>query len=271
MNKGYFTTLDGARIYYEDSGSGDAIVFVPGHMCTTKFFYKNTAAFEGTHRVVRFDCRGFGASSKPLHGNSVERHADDVKELMDHLELENVTLVGWSLAGSVVVSYAVKYGCSRLKALGLLDCCLFPFSPDGWNTYNSRNYNMDDWNEKYIPWHTDANRYVDNFVARMREDLTEEECAMVRAEIVKTPPWIGFALHSDWCHTDAVSLLENVAVPVIIFSGVSKGHGTEMGRHYKTRIKTYCEVHEFERGGHVLFMADPDRFNTALRNFIAAV
>lgn len=268
MKKGFLTTSDRARIYYEDRGEGDPILFVPGHMCTTKFYEQNAVELAKTHRVVCMDNRGFGSSSKPLHGNDIERHADDIKELIDFLGLTRVTLVGWSLSGSIVVTYAVKYGGHRLKALGLLDCTLFPFSPAEWNTYNSRNYNMDDWNEKYIPWHTDIDQYVQNFVDRMASDLTPAQCDMVRQEILKTPPWIGFALHSDWCHTDAVSLLPEITVPVIIFSGVSKGHGFDMGRHYQSCIKTDCELHEFTDGGHVLFIAHAQRFNGLLDAFI---
>ena len=79
----------------------------------------------------------------------MERHADDIKELIDYLDLHNVILIGWSLSGSVVVTYTHKYQAYRMKALGILDGCLFPFSPESWNSYNSRNYHMDDWNQKY--------------------------------------------------------------------------------------------------------------------------
>jgi len=268
MKKNYLTTSDKAHIYYEDKGRGQPILFIPGHMCTTKFFYKNVSCLSNQYRVICIDSRGFGNSSKPLHGNHIERHADDIKELIDYLDLEQVTLVGWSLSGSVVVTYAHKYNGYRLKALSLLDCCLFPFSPDSWNTYNSRNYNMDDWNKKYIPWHADIDTYIENFVSRLSSDLTPAECQMVRDEIIKTPPWIGFALHSDWCHTNAVALLPELNIPVIIYSGVSKGHEYEMGRYYKQLIQTDCELYEFEQGGHVLFMAQAERFNETLMNFI---
>ena len=62
-----------------------------------------------------------------------------------------------------------------MKALGLLDCCLFPFSPEDWNSYNSKNYNMDDWNQKYRLWYTDPETYIENFVNRVRKGLTEGE------------------------------------------------------------------------------------------------
>ena len=266
---GYLKTSDRAYLYYEDCGEGeDTILLVPGHMCTTKFYQKNVPALAKNHRVVTFDSRGFGNSSKPLHGNDVERHADDIKELIDYLELHNVILIGWSLSGSVVVTYTHKYQAYRMKALGILDGCLFPFSPESWNSYNSRNYNMDDWNQKYRLWYTDNTQYIENFVNRVKDGLSEEEVEMVRQEIGKTPPWIGFALHSDWCHTDCAKLLPEITVPVIIFSGESKGHHSTMGEYYKSQITTYCEHHVFRKGGHMLFFIEYEEFNEILENFI---
>ncbi|MDY4031814.1 MAG: alpha/beta hydrolase [Pyramidobacter sp.] len=271
VKKGFFTTSDKARIYYEDRGEGDPILFVPGHMCTTKFYIKNAEELGKTHRVLCIDNRGFGSSSKPLHGNDVERHADDIKELIDYLGLKNVMLLGWSLSGSIVVTYAHKYKCHALKGLGLIDACLFPFSPEDWNTYNCKNYDMDAWNKKYLLWHTDIEQYVNNFVSRMDEYLSSEEVQTVKDEIMKTPPWIGFALHSDWIHTNADRLLKDITVPVIIFSGQSLGHGYAMGRHYKKEVRTYCELHEYDKGGHLLFYVEHETFNRQLREFLAKI
>lgn len=272
MQSGYLKTDDKAYIYYEDMGQGeDTLLFVPGHMCTTKFFRKNAPYFAGNHRVVLMDSRGFGNSSKPLHGNDIERHADDLKELIDYLNLEQVILIGWSLSGSVVTTYAAKYDNYRLKALGLLDTCLFPFSPDEWNSYNSKNYNMDDWNQKYRIWYTDPERYINNFVNRVNVGLTEEEMDMVRQEIGKTPPWIGFALHTDWCHTNCVELLPKIDVPVIIFSGESRGHSAAMGEYYETQVLSYCEHYRFSHGGHMLFYIEYEEFNYLLETFIQKI
>ena len=272
MTSGYLRTSDKAYIYYEDRGQGDdAILLVPGHMCTTRFYAKNADTLAQNHRVVTFDSRGFGSSSKPLHGNDVERHADDIRELIDFLDLQQVVLIGWSLSGSVVVTYADKYKEYRLKALGILDACLFPFSPEPWNSYNSRDYNMDDWNRKYRLWYTDPQQYIENFVNRVKAGLTEEEIIMVREEIGKTPPWIGFALHSDWCHSDCVRLLSHLKLPVIIFSGESKGHSATMGEYYETQVAGYCEHHRFTEGGHMLFFVEHERFNGLLEDFIRKI
>lgn len=130
---------------------------------------------------------------------------------------------------------------------------------------------MDAWNDKYVLWHTDIDQYVNNFVSRMDKYLTPDEISMIKEEIVKPPPWIGFSLHSDWCHTDASSLLKDLTIPVMIFSGESLGIGYSLGRHYKQEIRTHCELHEFPKGGHLLFYVESEKFNSILAEFIKKI
>lgn len=232
---------------------------------------KNIPELMKEYRVVTFDCRGHGNSSKVLQKNNISGLADDINELLSFLDLKKVLLVGWSLAGSVVMTYAHKYHENRLIGIGLLDSCLFPFSPDEWNSYNSRNYNMDDWTAKYRIWYTDPETYLDNFCNRMRNELSADELNMVRNEIRKMPPWIGFALHSDWCHRDCTPFLKESTVPFIIFSGTSKGHTPSLGRYYETQIRTYCEHHIFENAGHMLFWSHAEKFNQLIQSFIKRI
>ena len=63
------------------------------------------------------DPRGQGNSSKTCQGNTIRRNAQDIKELIDHLGLEHVVLLGWSLASSIVVSYAAEFEQYKLNGL----------------------------------------------------------------------------------------------------------------------------------------------------------
>lgn len=271
MKKGYLTTSDKARIYFEDRGHGSPILFVPGHMCTVRFFDRNAAELEQRHRVIVMDPRGFGNSSKVLHGNSVERHAEDIKELIEFLKLEEVMLIGWSMSGSTVITYAHKYGEKHLKALGLLDAALFPFSSGDWNSYSARDYNMEEWNEKYGGWVLEPNVYYDNFVTRLSCGLETSELELVRREIQKTPPWIGYAVHSDWCHTDTDQYLKELTIPVFLAFGELELEQSTMGRHYHQEIQAYKELHEFKRGGHVFFWVDSRNFDEELLQFMGHI
>ena len=78
--RNFFTASDGAHIYFEDVGQGLPILMVPGFLCTTKFFEKNALALSDEFRVVTMDPRGQGYSSKTCGGNTLKRHAQDIRE-----------------------------------------------------------------------------------------------------------------------------------------------------------------------------------------------
>ena len=147
----FFTTSDGIHIYFEDRGSGLPIVMVPGFLCTTKFFEKNAEVLSKEFRVITMDLRGQGNSSKTCQGNTIRRNAQDIKELIDHLGLEHVVLLGWSLASSIVVSYAAEFEQYKLNGLVTMDGSLYPFSDADWNHHRGRDYNLQNWFDTYLP------------------------------------------------------------------------------------------------------------------------
>ena len=113
-------TKDGAIIYYEDHGSGQPILLVHGWTCSSKFWRKNVPELCKHFRVITIDLRGHGNSSKILTGHTISQYASDVRALIEHLGINDVTLVGWSLGGPVVLSYYDQFrDDSRLKALGI--------------------------------------------------------------------------------------------------------------------------------------------------------
>ena len=113
----FFTASDGAHIYFEEQGQGAALIMVPGFLCTGRFFEKNAEALSKEFLVITMGPRGQGFSSKTTGGNTIRRHAQDVRELVDHLRLESVVLLGWSLAASIVAEYAVQFDQYRLAGL----------------------------------------------------------------------------------------------------------------------------------------------------------
>jgi seryl-tRNA synthetase len=77
--------------------------------------------FAGHYHVVALDPRSQGDSDKPLEGNSPERRAQDIKELVDHLKLAPVVLVGWPLAAPELLSYAEQFGGGQVRTYVLVD------------------------------------------------------------------------------------------------------------------------------------------------------
>src|SRR5260370_3080645 len=112
---GSFKTSDGVKLHYLEAGSGPAIFFEPGWSMPAWIWDPQFKYFAEHFHVVALDPRSQGDSDKPTEGNSCERRAQDIKELLEHLKLDHVVLVGWSLGVPALLTYAAQFGGSRLR------------------------------------------------------------------------------------------------------------------------------------------------------------
>ncbi|WP_336922276.1 alpha/beta fold hydrolase [Aquipuribacter sp. SD81] len=115
-------TEDGAHIFYKDWGEGGSPVVLSHGWPLNADAWDATALFlaEHGHRVVAHDRRGHGRSSQTWHGNDMDSYADDLAQLLDALDLRDVTLVGHSTGGGEVVRYVGRHGTSRVARIVLV-------------------------------------------------------------------------------------------------------------------------------------------------------
>lgn len=103
------------ELYYEDHGSGSPVVLIHGWPLSGRSWENQVPALvEAGYRVVTYDRRGFGSSSQPWDGYDYDTFAQDLDALMGHLDLRDVTLVGFSMGGGEVASYIGRYGTARV-------------------------------------------------------------------------------------------------------------------------------------------------------------
>jgi non-heme chloroperoxidase len=125
------------ELYYEDHGSGSPVVLIHGWPLSGASWEKQTAALLAAgHRVITYDRRGFGRSSKPAIGYDYDTFAADLDKLLRKLSLKKVALVGFSMGSGEVTRYIGKYGTSRVSKavlIGTLGPYLVkaPDNPDG--------------------------------------------------------------------------------------------------------------------------------------------
>jgi len=98
-------------LYYEDHGSGNPVILVHGWPLSGASWEKQVPVLlEAGHRVITYDRRGFGESSKPTTGYDYDTFAEDLHKLVTTLNLKDATLVGFSMGGGEVARYLGKYG-----------------------------------------------------------------------------------------------------------------------------------------------------------------
>jgi pimeloyl-ACP methyl ester carboxylesterase len=102
-------TLHGLELHYVDTGSGPPIVFLHGLLGSHRDWIELLDDVAAQHRVIALDLFGHGASAKPRGDYSLGAHAAAVRDLLDHLGIDAVTLVGHSLGGGIALQFAYLF------------------------------------------------------------------------------------------------------------------------------------------------------------------
>ncbi|WP_202844546.1 alpha/beta fold hydrolase [Luteimonas saliphila] len=112
------TTRDGVQLYYKDWGPKDGPVVTFSHgwpLNSDSWESQMLFLADQGYRVVAHDRRGHGRSSQHWDGNDMDHYADDLAAVIEALDLEDVTLVGFSTGGGEVARYIGRHGTARVK------------------------------------------------------------------------------------------------------------------------------------------------------------
>lgn len=131
------TRAPATEIYYETYGEGRPVVLIHGWPLSGRMWEAQIDALRHAgYQVVAYDRRGFGQSGKTATGYDYDTFASDLKDLLDGLNLDDVTLVGFSMGGGEVARYAGLYGNRRVRS-AMLVASVAPYllktadNPDG--------------------------------------------------------------------------------------------------------------------------------------------
>jgi non-heme chloroperoxidase len=115
------TTRDGVEIYFKDWGQGRPVVLSHGWPLSSDSWEAQAFHFASNgFRVVTHDRRGHGRSSQPWDGNDMDHYADDLAQVIEALDLREVSLFGFSTGGGEVARYVGRHGTGRIAKIGLI-------------------------------------------------------------------------------------------------------------------------------------------------------
>ena len=125
---------DGTRLVYDIHGRDDGrprLVLIHS-LGMDRFFWERVIPIVANDAaVLTYDCRGHGASDKPKGPYRVEKFADDLAELMDHLGWPSAIVAGASMGGCITLAFAARHA-ARATALGLIDTTAWYNAADKW-------------------------------------------------------------------------------------------------------------------------------------------
>ena len=101
--------LSGHELAYLDSGDGPAVLFIHGLTNSSRSWARLVDALNTDHRILAPDLYGHGASAKPMRDYSLSAHAATLRDLLDRLGIDRVTLVGHSLGGGIAMQFCYLF------------------------------------------------------------------------------------------------------------------------------------------------------------------
>jgi len=252
---GWFTTSDGVRLHYIEQGHGHPIVLVPGWTMPAWIWAAQIADFSRSYRVIAFDPRSQGDSDIAPDGYEPRRRGQDIGELIDHVSAEPVLLVGWSLGVLDSLAYLHTDGDARVAGLVLVDNSVGEDPPPA---------------SARIPMHggrrLPREAMMRNFVRAMFHRPQPMEYVERLTEVcLRTPEFAAEALlsypvpRSYW--KEAVYSTDH---PVLyIVTPRLAGQAANLRLHHAA-----AESVVMQGVGHALFVDDPERFDSLVRDFV---
>ncbi|GAA1615321.1 alpha/beta fold hydrolase [Actinoplanes couchii] len=112
---GFVTTSDGTQIYFKDWGTGRPVVLSHGWPLNSDSWEAQQLFLASNgYRVIAHDRRGHGRSEQTWHGNEMDTYAADLAAVIEHLDLRDVTLIGFSTGGGEISRYIGNHGTARV-------------------------------------------------------------------------------------------------------------------------------------------------------------
>jgi non-heme chloroperoxidase len=251
-----FKTTDGVTLNYIDAGSGRAIVFIPGWTMAGDIFLPQIEGLAPHFRVIALDPRSQGDSDKVADGNQLERHAQDIRQILDHLDLHDVILLGWSNCVPEVLSFVDRYGTADVSGIVLVDGLVDVSSAQIQKAMGGMLSNFQ----------KDRRAFTDGFVRSMyKTKQAESYIQHVEAQSLKTPTNTAIVeIFNVASRGDFTPIFAKIDKPLLY---VCEPQLESQGKLVQQKLPQ-ARVEVFKDAGHALFVDEPERFNKLIAEFI---
>jgi non-heme chloroperoxidase len=262
----YVESFDGTRIAYRRTGSGPQMLLLPGINFSSDVWDPTVAALAPDFELVTMDLRGHGDSDKPAGSYAYDVHVRDVHALVGALELDELTVVGWSLGGAIALRYASEAP-AALRGLFLSGPAAPRFTAASDYPHGLPEEAVRSLMERELADRPAYRRWV--IEQSFHQAPPAETIEWLWGISMKTPSWASHACLEALVTEDLRSALPAVAVPARVVRGAHDGFVSAEGAAAVAAAIPECDLVEFANSGHAAFLEEPERFHALLRDFAA--
>ncbi len=267
------TTGEEVKLAYYDYGWGKPVILIHGWPLSKEMFeYQVEALIAGGSRVIAYDRRGFGHSDRPWNGYDYDTLTDDLKAVIDGLNVKDITLLGFSMGGGEVARYFTRYGGANVSK-AILVSSIVPYllrtddNPDG--------VPQDQMQDLADKAKQDRIGFLDTFgkqffgVSLVNHPLSAPLLEYYRMLGSMASPRATLECMKSFSYTDFRNDAMNITVPTLIIHGDSdKIVPIETSGQRAAQLIKNNQFVVYEGAPHGLFYTEKERLNQDLVNFI---
>ena len=260
-------------IYYQDIAAGQPVVLIHGWpLDHASWAYQIAALAKQGMRVITYDRRGFGLSSQPSTGYDYDTLADDLKAVLDEIDVHDVTLVGFSMGGGEVARYMSRHGGSRVAKVAFVGA-VTPFmlkrddNPDGVD--QSVFDGIIEGLEKDRPDFLSSFGKMFYGVSLISHPVSEATLQWTLNMALPASHTATVACVHSFSETDFRQDLKSISVPTLIIHGDKDDTVPLKASGARTAAALpHATYKVYEGAPHGLFITDKERLNTDLAAFV---
>jgi non-heme chloroperoxidase len=269
----HIAAQDGTKLYYKDWGAGAPVVLVHGWPVNADM-WESQAVFLANQglRVISYDRRGFGRSDQPWEGYDYDTMAGDLAAVMDQLDLQKATLVGFSMGGGEVARYLGKHGSARVARAALVSAVTpYLLQTDD----NPEGVPQSVFDGMYDGVRKDRAQFMIDFAGPffgnglLDKKVSDGVLQSTLMMAMQGSPSATLECIRAFSETDFRADLKMVTVPLLVVHGTADK--TVPPEHSARRIKALVPsstIIEYDGEAHGLTTTAADRLNQDLLNFI---
>jgi pimeloyl-ACP methyl ester carboxylesterase len=256
------------KLHITDLGVGQPIVLIHGWPLSDAMYeYQYQYLEQQGFRVIGITLRGFGKSSKPYGRYDFDVFSDDIKIVLDKLNINNAVLGGFSMGGAVVIHYVTKYNAAHVSKLAL-----FAAAAPSWKQREDFRYGISDEDAAGLIKQTMTNRtdliagFGAAFPAREGGISKNVEKWLENINLEASPYAVTKSI-TALRDIDLRPALSKIKIPVAIFHGTKDKLCDFVFAEILSKGIENSYIVRFENSGHALFVEEFEKFNTELEKF----
>lgn len=263
-NGQYIRVSADLEIYYEEAGSGPPLIFIPGWAGTTEFYKDQMAYFRRKYRVITFDPRSQGRTSKTLENNHYVQHGKDLEAFLNTLDLTDVVLVALSWGCLDVYAYIRLFGTDKLEACVFIDetPCAIAKQQDDWSDFVDHIAAVEFINAIVYDYRGLLEALI---TPMMKRAITRQELDWAVDQLLKTPNYAAALLAVDGSFADYTEEAKEIDGRIPVLNILSEDQAAP-AKAWLAKNAPHSET--FVLGKHLMLLEFPDQFNVALAEFL---